>query len=189
MSSANKILNDAIAAYAAAAPIQSYLKPNSSKFILARAPNITWTCQSTNLPVMNLGSAMQQTSFVDIPHPGDKVSYEELSIKFLINEDLSNYLEIYNWMVQLGTPYSGEQWDTTIRNRITAFNAEDYNNVFSDGALLILNSNNRPIVKVVFQDLFPISLEALEFDITSGGMEYFTGNAIFKYKLFTVESI
>lgn len=184
-------LNAAIAQAAAATAVTNYLKPNSFKFVIARAPNVTYTCQSANLPAIQLGAAMQPTPFVDVPHPGDKVSYGEFTIRFLINEDMSNYKEISSWVEQLGTPYSGDQYAQALgrASAFTSFSAESYQNVFSDAALLILDSDNKPIVKLVFQDLFPISIEALDFDITTAGMEYFVGIAAFRYKLFTIESI
>jgi hypothetical protein len=37
--------------------------------------------------------------------------------------------------------------------------------------------------------MFPISIEALDFDITTAGMEYFVGIATFRYKLFTISAV
>jgi hypothetical protein len=67
--------------------------------------------------------------------------------------------------------------------------AQQYTNAFSDAALMIVDSNNIPQVRLSFQDLFPISIEGLDFDITSSGMEYFVGVASFRYKLFTIEKL
>ena len=69
----------------------------------------------------------------------------------------------------------------------SAFNAEKYQSNFSDASLIILNSNNNPVVKLNFQDLFPVSIEGLDFDLTTAGMEYFIGIAAFRYRLFTIE--
>jgi hypothetical protein len=54
---------------------------------------------------------------------------------------------------------------------------------------MVIDSNNNPVVKLVFQDLFPTSIEGLDFDITTAGMEYFVGIASFRYKLFTIEQL
>jgi hypothetical protein len=182
-------INSSAASIASASPILSYLKPNSFKFIIARAPNITYTCQSANLPSVQLGAAMQPTPFVDIPHPGDKVAFGEFTIRFLINEDMSNYTELYNWIKEIGVPSAGEDWDQALTNRISAFVGNNYNKVFSDCQLLILDSNNVAKTVLTFQDAFPISVEGLDFDITTSGMEYFVGIASFRYKLFTIKSL
>jgi hypothetical protein len=164
---------------------QNYLKPNSFRFQIAKLPNITYTCQSANLPPLVMSAAQQNSPFVDIPHPGDKIVFGEFNIKFLINEDMSNYKELYDWIVSMGVPSRGEQWGQ-LGNRASTFDADKYQSNFSDANLIILNSNNNPVVRLNFQDLFPVSIEGLEFDLTTAGMEYFVGIAAFRYKLFTV---
>lgn len=167
-------------------PSTNYLRPNSFKFLIAKMPNVTYTCQSANLPALNLGAAMQQTPFVDIPHPGDKVFFGEFIIQFLINEDMSNYKELYDWIASIGVPSGGDQYGS-LTQRASPYSPEQYNNAFSDATLLILDSNNIPKVKLNFQDLWPTAVEGLNFDITSSGMEYFVGTATFRYKVFTIE--
>ena len=166
--------------------VTTYLKPNSFRFQIAKLPNITYTCQSANLPPLQLGAAIQASPFVDIPHPGDKINFGDFTIRFLINEDMSNYKELYDWIVSMGVPSRGEQWGY-LGNRASSFNADAYQSNFSDASLIILNSNNNPVVKLNFQDLFPVSIEGLDFDLTTAGMEYFIGIAAFRYKLFTIE--
>jgi hypothetical protein len=172
----------------AATQTPSYLKPNSFKFQIGKLPNVTYTCQSINLPSLNLSAAQQLSPFVDIPHPGDKIVFGEFSIRYLVNEDMSNYRELYNWMISMGTPGQGSDYAKTF-NRATVFDSGDYNSLFSDANVVIIDSNNRPVVKLNFQDLFPTSIEGLDFDITSSGMEYFVGTASFRYKLFTIETL
>lgn len=172
----------------AVTPSTNYLRPNSFRFQIAKLPNVTFTCQSANLPQLSLGAAMQQTPFVDIPHPGDKVSFGEFIIQFLINEDMSNYKELYDWVASIGVPSGGDQYGQLTR-RANVYNPEKYNNAFSDAALLILDSNNRPVVRLNFEDLWPTSVEGLNFDITSSGMEYFVGTASFRYKVFTIQQL
>ena len=172
----------------AATPSTNYLRPNSFKFQIAKIPNVTYTCQSANLPQIGLGAAMQQTPFVDIPHPGDKIFFGEFIIQFLINEDMSNYKELYDWMASIGVPSGGDQYGQLTR-RASVYKPEDYNNAFSDASLIILDSNNVANVRLNFQDLWPTSVEGLNFDITSSGMEYFVGTASFRYKVFTIEQL
>lgn len=171
-----------------AQPNTNYLKPNSFKFQVAKLPNVTYTCQSANLPALQLGTAIQTSPFVDMPHPGDKIVFGEFTIRFLINEDMSNYKELYDWMVSMGTPQGGAQFGKRT-SRASVFDGADYSGLFSDATLMVLDSNNNAVVKLNFQDLFPTSIEGLDFDITTAGMEYFVGIASFRYKVFTVEQL
>ena len=172
-----------------------YLRPNAFRFSVKDIPNVSFTCQSANLPQLALGFATQPTPFTDIPRIGDKLDFGSFTIRFLISEDMSNYLELYNWLVALGFPKDYTQFDALIKNRPSRFpfkvNQQGESEVlaYSDGTLTILDSTNTPKVNIIYKDIFPISLEGLDFDIASAGVEYFTAIASFKYTLFEVEQL
>ena len=52
--------------------------------------------------------------------------------------------------------------------------------------LFVLDSNNNPIVQFTFRDLFPVSLQGLDFEIYTGSTEYMTGVGMFRYKDYTI---
>jgi hypothetical protein len=172
-----------------------YLRPNAFKFAIKDIPGVSYTCQSANLPPLAMGFAVQPTPFVDIPRIGDKMSFGDFTIRFLISEDMSNYLELYKWLIALGFPNDYTQFGAFVKNKPTAFplktnaNGEQEVLAYSDGTLTILDSTNTPKVNIIYKDLFPVSLEALDFDIASAGVEYFTAIASFKYTLFEVERL
>ena len=172
-----------------------YLRPNAFRFSVKDIPNVSFTCQSANLPQLALGFAVQPTPFTDIPRIGDKLDFGSFTIRFLISEDMSNYLELYNWLVALGFPKDYTQFDALIKNRPSRFpfkmnqRGESEVLAYSDATLTILDSTNTPKVNIIYKDIFPISLEGLDFDIASAGVEYFTAIASFKYTLFEVEQL
>jgi hypothetical protein len=172
-----------------------YLRPNAFRFSVKDIPNVSFTCQSANLPQLALGFASQPTPFTDIPRIGDKLDFGEFTIRFLISEDMSNYIEIYNWLVALGFPKDYTQFNALIKNRPSRFpfkvNQQGESEVlaYSDATLTILDSTNTPKVNIIYKDIFPVSLEGLDFDIASAGVEYFTAIASFKYTLFEVERL
>lgn len=171
---------------------KNFLKPNSFRFIFNRLPNVEYFCQSTNLPKMTLGSANQPTPFVNIPHTGDKIDYDVLNITFMVDENMKNYLELYNWMIGLGFPKSHNQFAALTKDPSTRFMGSDImleSSLYSDASLFILNSNNQPIIEVKFYDAFPVSLEGLDFDLRIPTVDYFTGIATLKYKLYEIKPI
>jgi hypothetical protein len=87
-----------------------YLRPNAFRFSIKDLPRTSFTCQSANLPDMQLGFAVQTTPFVDIPTIGDKINFGEFTIRFLVAEDMSNYLELYRWILALGFPKDYNQF-------------------------------------------------------------------------------
>lgn len=173
--------------------VYNFLRPNAFRFSIKDLPNTAYTCQSANLPSIQLGFASQPTPFVDRPVIGDKLAYGDFTIRFLISENMSNYLELYEWLVALGFPNNYGQYRAFTGERLSRFpffkNARGDTEalVYSDGTLTILDSNNVPKTNIILRDLFPTSVEALDFDVTSSSIDYFVGIASFKYKTFDIE--
>lgn len=177
---------------------QDWLRPNAFLFRVKDLPNVSFTCQSANLPRVGMGYATQPTPFLDMPRIGDKLDYAEFAVRFLVTEDMSNYIELYRWMVALGFPNNHDEFlafATDREKRLTKFpffvNNMGQKEVlaYSDGILTILDSSNNPKTNIIFRDLFPVSLESLDFDIASATVEYFTVIAVFKYRIFEIEPL
>ena len=174
-------------------PVTNFLRPNAFRFLIKNLPSVAFTCQSANLPSLSLGFTTQPTPFLDIPHVGDKNLFGDFTIRFLITEDMSNYIELYEWLVALGFPNDYNQYRNFTGERLNRFPfVKDASGgstaiAYSDATLTILDSNNVPKTNINFKDTFPVSVEALDFDITSSSVEYFVGIASFKYKLFDIE--
>lgn len=177
---------------------QDWLRPNAFLFRVKDLPNVSFTCQSANLPQVAMGFATQPTPFIDLPRIGDKLNYAEFSVRFLVTEDMSNYLELYRWLVALGFPNNYNEFMAFAGDRETRLTKFPFfvNNrgekevlAYSDGILTILDSNNNPKTNIIFRDLFPVALEALDFDIASSTVEYFTVIATFKYRIFEIEPL
>ena len=153
---------------------RNLLSPVGFNFILTHSPKVDFYCNSANLPEISMGTAIQSTYLKNIDIPGDKIDYQDLVIQFLVDEEMENYLEIYNWMMAIGYPDSIRQAQN---NQIRSY---------SDATLQILNSNFNPNGSINFKGIFPISLSGLEFDATNADLEYFTAQAIFKYQIYTI---
>lgn len=169
-----------------------YLRPTGFKFQITNIPNVSFFCQAANLPQMSIGSPMQNTPLTDIPYPGDKLQFGELIIRFLVQEDMANYKELYNWLIGLGSPQDHKQFKDFIKTQQYRFPTNGKQRElaqFSDADLYILDSNNNATQKIHFVDAFPISLSGLDFDISSGDQPYFVGIAAFRYRLFTLETV
>ena len=175
--------------------VYNFLRPNAFKFVIKDLPHVAYTCQSANLPSVQNGFAVQPTPFVDLPRIGDKLNYAEFNIRFLISEDMVNYIELLEWLIALGFPNDYGQYSGFVGERLNRFpftstvNGDTEPAAYSDGTLTILDSSNNPKTNIIFKDLFPIAVEALDFDITSVSVEFFIGIATFKYRTFEVEAL
>lgn len=169
-----------------------YLRPNGFRFLIHSLPKVTYFVQAANIPEISLGVAQQPTPMVDIPRPGEKLTFNELTIRFMIQEDLANYTELYNWLMGLGFPSERKQFRNLVKGVSGSpmeINFKRDGGEFSDATLLILASDNRPVAQINFYDCFPVSLSGTEFDISSGRTDYFQASATFRYRQFQLERI
>ena len=169
-----------------------YLRPNAFKFQIHNIPNVSYFCQAANIPEINLPPAQQPTPLVDIPHPGDKLEFGVLMKRFLIQEDMKNYQELYDWLIGLGFPANHKQY--TAYGKTQEYRFPDINPTkqaalgqFSDASLFLLDSNNNLQTEFQFRDAFPVSLQGLDFEIVTGSTDYMIAVAMFKYSYFDIE--
>tara|TARA_X000000368_G_scaffold370650_1_gene319978 strand:+ start:81 stop:623 length:543 start_codon:yes stop_codon:yes gene_type:complete len=160
---------------------RNFLSSVGFKFNLAKYPKVDFFSNSARIPELSLGLATQPTYLKDIDIPGEKLTYGDFTLKFLVDENMENYMAVYDWLVGLGFPETTKQFKDLTTD---SADQRDLKEAFCDGTLRILNSNYREIAKVKFQDLFPVSLTSLDFDATTTDVEYFTAEASFKYTLY-----
>ena len=172
---------------------RNFLAPTGFKFLVSRAPKISYFGNQVNVPALTLGIANQPSYLKDIPRPGEKIDFEDLTLTFLVDEDLTNYMEIQNWIRGIGFPESLDQiYDFQQDDTLTVMNKALRNqgiNLYSDGSLLILNNVNLPKFKVTFDGMFPYYLSTLTFDATQSDLEYFTAQVSFKYNIYNIVTI
>ena len=166
---------------------RNFLSPTGFKFLLNRAPKVSFFGNSANLPAISMGTAIQASYLKNIDQPGDKVEFGDFNFRFLVDENLENYLEIYNWIRGLGYPESLKEiydWQGGVENFLQPDQSQL--NLYSDATLQILTSSDNPNFKVVFQDMFPVDLSTLNFDATREDVAYFTAEATFKYTIYNI---
>ena len=172
---------------------RNFLSPVGFKFGLKRAPAVAFFCNEANIPSLDLGVAEQPSYLRNIPTPGDKIQFGDLQLRFLVDEDLTNFMELQNWIRGLGYPESLQEFqDLDDRGQLTdAFGQfkQSRDDIYSDGSLQILSSNLVPQFQVVFNDLFPVSLSTLSFDATDTDIEYFTADVAFKYTIYNLTDL
>lgn len=164
---------------------RNFLSPVGFKFTLAKEPKVGFFCNSARIPEITLTTVIQDNYLKDLDIPGTKPSYGDFSLRFLVDENMENYMIIHNWITGLGFPETTKQY----KDLITTENGEqDPKAAYSDGTLHILNSNFNPFRKINFKDLFPVSLSSLEFDATQTDIQYFTADVTFKYTIYNISN-
>lgn len=169
---------------------RNFLSPTGFKFTLTRTPQVAFFCNQANIPDLTLGVVNQPSYTKMLPTPGDIIEFGDLSLRFLVDEDLKNYMEIQNWIRGLGFPERLEQFSELQESGLIQGNyVNDRQNIYSDGTLQILTSSQIPNFEVTFQDMFPYSLSTMTFDATDADIQYFTADVSFKYTIYNISDL
>ena len=83
---------------------------------------------------------------------GNKIDHGNLEVKFIVNEDYSNWIEMSDWFRKSLNYYGffSDRSDARLRNIIT-----------DSGQLLILNNKKYPVARVLFAGLMITSLAGM----------------------------
>ena len=181
-----------------------YLSPTQFKFTISQLPKVEFFTTAANVPDLTLADAIIPTPFKPIPVMGTNLTFNNLSVTFIVDEFLENYRELHEWLVAIGFPKSRKQFRdfrATTSNTPTGTDATPQVDVgsvgvatsarsmFSDATLTILSNKNNPIVEVRFSDLYPTTLSALEFNQGATDVEYLTVQADFTYQIYEIVSL
>lgn len=163
---------------------RNFLSPIGFQFSLAKEPKVPFFCNSAKIPEITFPPLEQPSYLKNISVPATKLQYGDLMLRFLVDEDMTNYLAVYKWMIGLGFPESAKQFKEFTKG--VREGEIDYLDQYSDGSLTILNSNYNPVVVVKFKDLFPTSLSSVEFNTTDTDINYFTAEVVFTYTVYDI---
>ncbi len=145
------------------------------KFTMQRIPTVTYFCQSANIPSVSVGNVEQNTMFSPINLPG-VFRFEDLSLSFVVDETMKNWLEIYNWMRS-----------TSNAEDFAEFETQDQH--LSDATLVITNSAMKGKLVANFRDCFPKSLSGIDFNSAVSDPEPIIATTTFGFTTYSIERI
>ena len=158
------------------------------------------------MPGIELSSGGQQgTMLKDIPLPGNKLTYEPLQMRFIVDENLENFQEIHGWLVGLGYPRDHTEFQNLLASgtdrfpgRSTAVKSEpgkdknataDIGGTYSDATLTVLSSKNNAQLEIRFRDVYPTGLTGLQYDQQAQDVDYLTATVSFNYLVYDFASV
>ena len=150
----------------------NYLNPSSFVLTLDSETysGVEFTVQTMMLPDVTSEGAPVPFRSLNVAMAGDKLTYGAFEVSYLIDEDLLNYKEIYDWMKA--------NVETLHQQEVIG------NNHVRDLTLTIMNSANNVTKQINFIDAYPIALSSLPFDITTTDVEYLTAVVTFQYSYY-----
>tara|TARA_B110001454_G_scaffold28718_1_gene28102 strand:+ start:244 stop:768 length:525 start_codon:yes stop_codon:yes gene_type:complete len=171
---------------------------------MSKLPEVEFFIQTANVPGITLGSTSFETPLKDIAGVGDKVTYQTLDVSFLVDENLNNYKELHDWITGLGFPQDYTQFQTlqatgadkfpgstrsAVATGTNTHKALAEGGIYSDATLTVLNSKNIAKTEIRFQNVFPISLGSISYDVKASDIDYIQVAASFNYMHYEIVQI
>ena len=178
-----------------------YSSPTQFRFMINQLPKVQFFTTAANIPDISLGEAVIPTPYKDIPIMGDKITFGNLDVSFIVDEYLENYITIHEWLIGIGFPKNRTQFSDFRSNTSnnpsaaktvstdTVGTASADKGLYADATLSILSNKNNPLVEVRFSDMFPVSLSALSYNQQATDVEYLTAEISFRYKLYEIVTL
>jgi len=175
-----------------------YADPTKFKFQITKLPRVEFNSIQANIPGITLTELNQPTRLMPVRIPGNDMTFEDLSVTFIVDEDLTNYRSVHDWMAGLAQMDSDDKYRELVTDggdrmplsqqpnlqdagRVTT--ATNDGAIFSDAKMIILSARNIPIVELTFEDTYPKSLSGLDYNQSATDVEYLTATVTFGYKL------
>ena len=171
---------------------KSILNKNNFKLIIQKTPTVEYYAQTVTIPGLTFSETIQATGIgVDAYFPGDKISFDTLNVSFLVDEDLENYQEMYNWMTQIVPISDSKDYQTLTGSTMNTLGVssqdENSQNLVSMITLVTNTNKNLPNRYFRFYDAFPISLGSL--DMQSGSeTEPVTCEVQFRFTFYDIKT-
>jgi hypothetical protein len=180
-----------------------YASPTQFKFGIHQLPKVEFFSTAATIPAIALADVLVPTPFKSLPMMGDQLTYDNLSVSFIVDEYLENYLSIHEWMTAIGFPKNRTQFSEFKSNTSNTPSAASVksndigdvqkpspsNALFSDATLTVLSNKNNPIVNVFFRDIYPVAMTGLSYNQGATDVEYLTAEITFAYQLYEIEAI
>lgn len=140
-------------------------------------PNFEFFAQSFSHPGVNIPAAENVTTsrIQTVPMPGDTLTFEDISVTILVDEDFNSYTEIFNWMVRLVNEKHTSPYDAMAAGVAPST---------SDMKVTALSSHNNVVKTFTYRDAFPVSIGSIDFEANTS--EYITLPVTFRYTYFEI---
>lgn len=149
----------------------NFQQPTKFQLAFPQTDDMVFFCQEVDIPGVSMGEAVHVTPNLDLYVPGTKIVYDPLTVSFLINEGISSWLGLYNWMKGITTDMN-PKWQKR-----------------QDAILTIFSNKNNPIIRFEFKNIFPQTVSRISMSTKESAEEVLTCSATFRYDYFIVTTL
>jgi hypothetical protein len=155
-----------------------------------RLPYMTFFCTSATMPGLSLDPITRSNLFIELFSPGDKLHYDTLDIKFLVDEDYKSWQGVHDWIRGMTFPKEFQEYkNLQTQKRVQSSLKPDEFAQFSDATLTVYTNKNNPHIKIKFVDCFPISLTGITFNTELNADTIIDASSSFKFSYYDIERL
>ena len=112
--------------------------------------------------------------------PGNTMTYGDLTLDVILDEDFESYKEMYGWLLRLVN-------EDQIAEAMGYSNARHPIPTYADIHVTALSNHNNKNITFKYIDCVPTSIGDIPFDAQNQGVDYVSYPATFKFSYFTIE--
>lgn len=174
-----------------------FARPTQFRFDLLKIPNTQYHITEANLPGIAFGGdAIMNTRYTSMPFMGDTLDFSPMELTFIVQENLQNWREIYDWMIGIGFPKSPQQFEDAVNEATSESYKEpthgktvNPNVLTSDATLTVLTNKNNPVIQVDFKNMYPTSLSGLSFNTQDTDATPLTATITMNYDFYEIRTL
>jgi len=156
------------------------LQPSGFKVQINRKkfPNLEFFATGVIHPAMTASPVEQAFRRVSsIPFAADKITFGEVVIETLLDENLTAYKEVYNWM----------NYIINVNDVAPTSVTDERPASYADIKVMVLNSHNNVTNTITYYGAIPVSLGDVPLLSTSGDVQYVNCPISFRFIQFDIE--
>ena len=93
----------------------SYLAPTQFELLIKKLPNTKYFSTGVNVPSVSVAEVQQPTNLGrNVLIPGDKINFGEITVTFIVDENMENWTELYQWMSQITSSTDPEKYRSLV---------------------------------------------------------------------------
>ena len=156
---------------------RNYLQPTGFKLVIDHEhfANVEYFVQSVSHPGASVAPVELPTSRINrVPIAGDKINYGEMSADIILDEDMSSYKEIQNWLERI------------VNDGHVAYGTSTKQATAADITLIIQSSHNNSNVKIKYKDAVPTQIGQVQLSSNVTDVTFTTFNVTFRFTEFEI---
>ena len=147
--------------------------PTSFNMAIKDIQGVVFNLTNYTHPSVSLGQAQLSHKDASFKLPSNVITYDDLNLSFIVDEQLKNYLEVYSWMLRCKPLVGSPKLIHELRD-ITVY---------------VLDSHKQPVLKFTYKDAFPTNLGALAYATNVSDTDVLTCDTTLAYQSFAVERV